>query len=91
MSLEDSRVQQASLLRSLGGVLGILQRDPEKFLQGGPGATLTDEHVSERIAARLFARKQKNYVEADRIRAELDEAGVVLEDTPGGGTTWRRK
>ena len=91
MSLEDSRVQQASLLRSLGGVLGILQRDPEKFLQGGPGATLTDEQVSEQIAARLFARKQKNYVEADRIRAELDEAGVVLEDTPGGGTTWRRK
>ncbi len=91
ISLEDSQVQQASLLRSLGGVLGILQRDPEKFLQGGPGATLTDEQVSEQIAARLFARKQKNYAESDRIRAELDEAGVILEDTPGGGTTWRRR
>ena len=91
ISLEDSQIQQASLLRSLGGVLGILQRDPEKFLQGGPGATLTDEQVGERIAARLFARTQKQYAESDRIRTELDDAGVVLEDTPGGGTTWRRK
>ena len=81
----------ATRLKSLAGVLGLLQQEPDKFLQGGPGATLTDEQVREQIAARLSARKQKNYAESDRIRAELDEAGVILEDTPGGGTTWRRK
>ena len=81
----------ASKLKSLAAVLGLLQQEPDEFLQGGPGATLTDEQVSEQIAARLFARKQKNYAESDRIRAELDKAGVILEDTPGGGTTWRRR
>ena len=81
----------ATRLKSLAAVLGLLQHEPDEFLQGGPGATLTDEQVSEQIAARLVARKQKNYAESDRIRAELDEAGVILEDTPGGGTTWRRR
>ena len=50
---------------------------------------LADEMIAERIAARAEAKKAKNYSEADRIRAELLAAGVVLEDTPQG-TTWRR-
>jgi len=78
------------LLRSLGAVLGLLQRDAQQFLQAGPGRTLADDEIRQRIEARLAARGQKNYVEADRIRAELDAAGIVLEDGPGG-TTWRRK
>jgi cysteinyl-tRNA synthetase len=41
------------------------------------------------IDARLAARKAKNYAEADRIRQELESAGVILEDGPQG-TTWRR-
>ena len=80
----------APQLRALGGVLGLLQRDPQAFLQAGPGGTLTDADIRGRIEARLAARKAKDYAEADRIRAALDAAGIVLEDGPSG-TTWRRK
>ncbi|TAN51595.1 MAG: cysteine--tRNA ligase [Betaproteobacteria bacterium] len=84
------RTELGALLRLLGGVLGLLQRDPQAFLQSGPGVAMADAGIQQRIEARLAARKRKDYVEADRIRAELDAAGIVLEDGPGG-TTWRRK
>jgi cysteinyl-tRNA synthetase len=41
------------------------------------------------IEERNSAKKSKNFAEADRIRKELLEAGIVLEDTPQG-TTWRK-
>ena len=63
--------------------------DPQAFLQSGPGQSLSEQDIREKIAARLDARRQKNYAEADRIRAELESAGVILEDGPQG-TTWRR-
>ena len=44
----------------------------------------------QRIAARAAARRAKNWAESDRIRDELAAAGVILEDKPGGTTTWRR-
>ncbi|HEY5995058.1 MAG TPA: cysteine--tRNA ligase [Gallionellaceae bacterium] len=82
--------QLAGLLRSLGGVLGLLQRAPQEFLQGGAGAGgLDDDAINAQIEARIAAKKAKNFAEADRIRKELLEAGIVLEDTPQG-TTWRR-
>jgi|SRR5579862_1076103 len=74
-------------LKALGGVLGLLQRDPQAFLQGGSGPA--DKDIQDKIDARLAARKQKNYTEADRIRKELEAAGVILEDGPKG-TAWRR-
>jgi len=81
----------AQLLKGLAGVLGLLQRDPQEFLQG----TIKDQggvskaHIDKLIAARIEAKKAKNFAEADRIRAELLADGVVLEDTPQG-TIWRR-
>jgi cysteinyl-tRNA synthetase len=77
----------ARQLKALGGFLGILQRDPQAFLQGGSGPA--DKDIQDKIDARLAARKAKNYAESDRIRKELEAAGVILEDGPGG-TTWRR-
>ena len=79
----------APQLRALGGILGLLQRDAQSFLQAGPGGALSDKDIQDRIEARLAARKDKNYAEADRIRKELEAARVILEDSPKG-TTWRR-
>ncbi len=84
------RRELAGQLVALGGVLGLLQRDPQAFLQaGGDGEGLDETQIEARIAARLAARKAKNFAEADRIRDELQGQGIVLEDA-AGATTWRR-
>jgi cysteinyl-tRNA synthetase len=77
-------------LKALAGILGLLQREPQAFLQAGPGSAPSDSNIQEKIEARLAARKGKNYAEADRIRKDLEAAGVILEDGPTG-TTWRRR
>jgi len=74
------------LLKGLASVLGLLQRNPDAFLQGKADGALDVEAL---IQARLAAKKNKNFTEADAIRKQLAEAGIVLEDTPQG-TTWRR-
>jgi cysteinyl-tRNA synthetase len=82
--------RRAGLLKALGGILGLLQRDPTEFLQGGVReSSYSPEKIEQLIADRVAAKKGKNYAEADRIRQELAEAGIVLEDTPQG-TVWRR-
>lgn len=80
----------ASVLRALAGVLGLLQREPLAFLQGGQEAGDWDaERIEAAIVARREARAAKNWAESDRIRDELLAAGILLEDGPQG-TTWRR-
>ena len=79
----------AGQLRALGGVLGLLQRDAQVFLQAAPADGLSNAMIAEKVGARDAAKKAKNYSEADRIRDELKAAGIVLEDSPQG-TTWRR-
>jgi cysteinyl-tRNA synthetase len=78
----------AGQLRALGGVLGLLQRDPESFFQARP-AGVSEDWIEAKIAERESARKRKDYAAADRIRKELLDKGIVLEDK-AGKTTWRR-
>jgi len=81
----------AARLRQLAGVLGLLQQDPELFLQSG--AQNSDDEVAEieaLIKMRNDARKEKNWAQADVARDKLNELGIILEDGPAG-TTWRRK
>jgi cysteinyl-tRNA synthetase len=80
-------------LSELAQVLGLLQVPPAQWFRLAKpvaGGQLSDAHVEERIAARAAARRAKNWAESDRIRDELAAAGVILEDKPGGHTTWRR-
>ena len=73
--------QALSLLNELCGVLGLLYDRKQEML---------DADVEAMIAARAEARKQKNWAESDRIRDELKEMGIVLEDTPQG-VKWHRQ
>ena len=81
----------AKKLRELAGVLGLLEQDPDLFLQSG--AQADDSEVAEiekLIQQRLDARKAKDWAAAEAARDRLNEMGIELEDGPQG-TTWRRK
>lgn len=79
----------ARQLKELGGVLGMLQLEPEVFVKGATD-DIDANWVEEMIQKRRDAKKARDFATADAIRAELLEKGVVLEDAPGGVTTWRR-
>ncbi len=76
----------AGQLKALGATIGFLQADPAGFLQG---AMKID--VDALIAERTDAKKKRDFERADAIRRQLDEAGIALEDKPGGTTEWRKK
>jgi cysteinyl-tRNA synthetase len=88
----------SGLMRGLAGLLGLLQSDPAGYLQsltrylGGAADTevLGGEQIDALIAGRAAAKKQRDFVRADQIRATLQAAGIELEDKPSGVTQWRR-
>jgi cysteinyl-tRNA synthetase len=92
-------IEAARQLKALGGVLGLLQREPLEFLQAtvsktdaassATPSTPTPARIEEEIARRATAKRDRNFAEADRIRKALADAGIVLEDS-ASGTVWRR-
>jgi cysteinyl-tRNA synthetase len=81
----------ASLLRYLAGIIGLLQADAEQYLKSktSDGSGFSDEIIESMVQRRLNARGNKDWTEADRIRDELVDAGVLIEDS-AEGTRWRR-
>lgn len=72
-------------LQEMAGIFGLL-------LSGaGARVLLSDDEVEDKILLRNEARKNKDFFLSDKIRKELEEKGVILEDSKDGKTTWRRK
>jgi cysteinyl-tRNA synthetase len=80
----------AATLREMGRMLGILQQAPSVYRRRAVHQALGDAEIEALLEARRTARAARDFAESDRIRTHLLEAGIVLEDRPGGQTGWRR-
>lgn len=86
---DNEAKKAATVLVRLGEILGLLQQDPDGFFQANTAGELSAEDIEAKIQARADARKAKDFAGADRIRDELIEQGVILDDSREG-TSWRR-
>ena len=88
---KNKRAESAALLKNLAAVLGLLIINPDVYLQGDVNGTAESFslEIDALIVARNEAKKNKNFAEADRIRKELAERSIILEDSLQG-TTWRK-
>jgi cysteinyl-tRNA synthetase len=88
---KESAEQLATTLKELASVLGLLQDDPDNFLKGDETGGLSEDEINQQIQARVDAKSNKDWAKADKIRDQLKEQGVIVEDVAGGTTSWRRE
>src|SRR3984957_991220 len=72
----------------------IADTDAEKLAALGYGnadGAISDEEVEKLVAERQDARKRRDFPASDRIRKELAERGIILEDSRDGSVRWKRK
>jgi len=86
----DAATGAGALLRQLSEVLGFLQGDPEEYLRGqATDDGLSDEKINDLVEQRVQAKQNKDWATADKIRDNLKEQGIIVEDG-ADGSTWRR-
>ncbi|WP_322997015.1 cysteine--tRNA ligase [Castellaniella sp.] len=96
----DTSAQASGLLRALGAILGLLQTDPQAYLQSttrflstalqSEAAALSTQAIEALIDQRSQAKAARDFARADQIRTQLRDQGVELADVAGGATQWRR-
>lgn len=86
----ETKRDLARELKRHANYLGLLQRNPQVFLQGTSVDDAQDHEIEKKIAQRAQAKKEKDFAKADQIRQQLLAQGIVLEDKPGGVTVWRK-
>ena len=96
---EAARRSLREEFRTLGAVVGLFQFETWQFMssprEGSAAAdpsrdTLTDQVIEQQLAARVAAKKAKNYALADQIRKRLADCGIIIEDRPDGTSRWKR-
>lgn len=87
---ENEQARLKGRLLAAAGLLGLLWQNPESWFKSGiANGGLDAASIEAKIAERVAAKKNKDYTLADKIRNELKEQGIILEDTPSG-TTWKK-
>ncbi len=83
------------VMEAFDAIFAVLRDDDAEKLHslgiGQAAATLSDAEVEALVAERQAARKRRDFAASDRIRDQLAERGIILEDSRDGGVRWKRK
>jgi len=83
------------LLRQFDAIFAVLDDDDGARLRdvgyGPSNIGPSDAEIEALVAERQAARKRRDFAASDRIRQQLAERGIILEDTKDGGVRWKRK